>query len=288
MKWPSILFVLLFSFMVSCSSDDSPSPEEETKNYLPIAEDNQWIYDFNVQAQNNSQMGADTTSMGSITTIESISYRQWENVRHLFGFSDEVFTNKTGDETFIKNPDIELAFNEVIELPAIQIIDDNSNSGTELDTFDLEREFTAIPIPDTLQFSGSITPTIYITGNSVHTNTFANLSLNGTNYDDVYQNETTLNIKVDLTANLTYQNLPLTLTHTWIPEQEFGNLKLWFVNNTGLVRSEIESGIEEVDNTVDVPLFGEVDLADFGITPDAFLSVAQLESVAELTSYELN
>jgi len=284
MKYAAVF--ILSIFLISCSSDDVDI-QNATKNYLPIDVGHEWTYERVATINGESDSGTDVTTMTGTTTIDGISYTEWDNVNYLFGFSNSIFTNKEGDVTFFKIPDIDLGFGEAISLEPFAMIDDNSSAGTTLASIDLEQQFAAIPI-DTLGFAGTITPVIFLEASSVHATRFDNVTLNGTDeYEDVYKNESSFFVQVDLVADLTYEGFPLQLTHTWLPMQEYAVLETWFVHDIGLARSVVEIGISEVDSTVDIPIVGELDLEEFGIDFEDYIDVDDARLVSELIDYTL-
>lgn len=282
----NLLFALFCITLLACSSDDD-SMEEASQNYLPINQENSWTYDWTSsigQVQNN---GTDVTIMSGTANVDGVSFTNWMNVIRVFGFTDNMLVNKIGSLTSYRLPEIDLGFDQTLELDSFVIIDDNSSPGTTLADIEFMQTIDAIPV-DQDGITGTITPTVTLFATSTHNRTFPSITLNGGElFEDVYNSIINFEIEVDLLADLSIQGFPITLNHTLIPQQQYANIEGWYVNELGLARSEIVVERLEIDNTVDVPVIGEIDIADFGVDFEDLLDVNEGSSVAELIDFIL-
>jgi len=279
------VFSLVTFLLLACGSDDTP--DEPTRNYLPISQGNTWTYDWSSSIGQEQNSGTVTTEMNGTTNVDGQSFTSWMNVLPVFGFSDIMFVNKSGSQTSYRLPEVDLGFQENIVLDPFVVIDDNSTPGSILAETTFSQVLGAIPV-DQDGIVGTITPTVTISPTSVHISTSETLVLNGSDtFDDVYRNEIDLEIEVVLDAALSFQGLPVDLNHVLIPQQQYSVISGWYVNEIGLARSEITVNSLEVDNTVDVPILGEVDLVDFGIDFDDIVDINEGSSVAELVDFTL-
>ncbi len=297
-------FFLFVLFIWACDDDiavtprdddpTDPPPTAEEKNYLPTAIPNQWIYGYSQTYAGSQSTGTDTTTMDG--TIElgnpAKSFTKWYNLDHVFGIVSLMGVNKSSKYTnllpikFFGNSFVdELDFTK-----SIALIHDDSSVGNVLSNIELEQEFEAIPIPDSNQYqiSGTITPVVYLNSKSTHVNHFDNVTLNGSSdYEDVYQSQVDLTMKVDLKANITYNGSPFEFTFNLVPEQSYGNWKLWFAHDIGLVRSTYEFELSEVQTSLSIPGIGDFNLSDLGISIDDILLQTKISGVAELAAYNL-
>ena len=240
--------VFAISFLISCSSDDMGS-SQNNNDYFPLVIDNSWDYK---SVTSNGEESQNNDQTMTITNEEMVN-----DTLFFDATSDENNTNLTttgilSSGRLFKEAgkfQIKGQFSELVNgLPAgislpinasvIPIYDKNASSTAELfaETGSFLQDFNGLDL------------TVDFTLSSQNIGTANTMDVNGTTYDDILSSSVTLTMQI----NAAPSDLPVTITV--LDQQEVLTATHHFANEEGMIKSEITTSFdfEELPN-VDLP-----------------------------------
>ena len=284
------LILTLFSagLLLSCSSDDGGSVQQDERDYFPHSQNASWVYTYNVSAPGVPPTGQQTVNIGPDRVIENRTYKVLDNTDAVLGTMTEL--------PFIKNENNEVVIRPVYDFQGnTEFFDDLNFIQTEMIPSAFIGESTkeiigeAMAIPDE-NVSGTVTPHTFITMSTQHISKPGQLAVNGVNYNNILHNKIVFEIRVvldiDAEAVIGGQTVPIVREHEIISRQEYGTNDIWLAEDTGIIRSEYAYSFQDIQMNTQISLGGlTLDLLDIAPELSNFNSALNISGSANLDSY---
>ena len=228
MKNKLLLFGLSL-FILSCSSDDGSPATESVTDFLPLNDDNYWLYDVTSDAQQG--VGNDNLYIANDTIINNITYKKFKTQNLAYGFFSNALSNNgvrklddrlllTGTATF--NFSEQLPFS--IDATDLVIFKESATNNQVIGTLNgtIEEEYEGY----TIEFQYVLTTTAK-DNMDVYT-------VNGETYTNVKPMEIKLNLDAVLQYNFGGVPIPITI----MPQQDVVISTQYYAENIGVVHVE--------------------------------------------------
>lgn len=242
MKFKILTVLVLFSVLLSCSSDDGSDTTEngtETTTYFPLETGNFWTYD--VTGTNVSER--DSLYIANDTVINTKTYKKVKTLSLPFGFFSNSLRNngvrKEGSSLLLTGSagfnlgavfPIDLSLNDFI------IFKETAGANVQLSSISgaINQDFEGYPL------------VLDYTMKSVALETLPTYTApDGTTYTDVKSVKTTLNLKISTTV--TIPNIPFPLTITIMNPQNVVSSIQYYAKNIGMIHTNTTISYELQD-----------------------------------------
>ena len=250
----SLIIMMISAFVVSCSSDDSPpvvEPGISAGDYLPLANNNFWVY----EVQNDLQGSRDSIFISGDVQVNGNTYKKFASEDIPLGFYSGTINNngvrKDGDRLMMTGAAMISFFQDLplsIDLEDFIIMQENAAAGTTLST-----NSSVIPY----QFQ-EYTFNFNYTLSSISQGSLATYTVpGGETYTDVKKVQIKLNVLVNTLIDVGGFSVPVTI----MPAQDVVVSTRYYAKDIGVVHSESDIQYELSD------------FSSFGITlplPESF------------------
>lgn len=265
MKKIIILSVLAFLF-IGCSSDEGGEPNTLDTNYFPDNAGNTWVYDYSIKDKGVETQGETTTKIGASETVEGVDYKTLEGSSKVIGLMDKIHFRRDKQELIIR-PKIDVNYGDMQAaiLDEIKLIG-SSAAGSVMS--DVENTFKqgAVQIPENeYSVSGSFEPSLSMRAVSTFVNKYDEINVSNTVHKDVYKTQVDLHLAFEIVFSINYLGQTFPLTHSLIKEQKYGELEIWFANGKGIVKTEYNYSLKDIEINSNLTIFPgfSVDLNNF-------------------------
>lgn len=269
-------------FILSCNDeaydDTNEDPNNSTPNFLPSGSSDYWIYDVENSSEDVSEMNFTATDSIYVDSGDETSFMLGANNNGIAsGTMNILLTNGTISKTpttlvFDGNIDVpqnllDLGFTQDLSIENMTLLDLNASNNQEL--FVQEANFSESI--DIMETTVPVEVTTKISTKKV--NFYSSQTVNGINYDDVFEAEFVLNIGI----NGMFSVAGFTQTVAILEAQDVMNITYFYVNTIGLVRAETVQSIN-ISSQLTA-------LLDFLNMPLDFPTNISIEGVEELRDY---
>jgi len=269
-------------FILSCNDeaydDTNEDPNNSTPNFLPNGSSDYWIYDVENSSEDVSEMNFTATDSIYVDSGDETSFMLGANNNGIAsGTMNILLTNGTISKTtttlvFDGNIDVpqnllDLGFTQDLSIENMTLLDLNASNNQEL--FVQEANFSESI--DIMETTVPVEVTTKISTKKV--NFYSSQTVNGINYDDVFEAEFVLNIGI----NGIFSVAGFTQTVAILEAQDVMNITYFYVNTIGLVRAET---VQRINISSQLTA-----LLDFLNMPLDFPTNISIEGVEELRDY---
>lgn len=269
-------------FILSCNDeaydDTNEDPNNSTPNFLPNGSSDYWIYDVENSSEDVSEMNFTATDSIYVDSGDETSFMLGANNNGIAsGTMNILLTNGTISKTpttlvFDGNIDVpqnllDLGFTQDLSIENMTLLDLNASNNQDL--FVQEANFSESI--DIMETTVPVEVTTKISTKKV--NFYSSQTVNGINYDDVFEAEFALNIGI----NGTFSVAGFTQTVAILEAQDVMNITYFYVNTIGLVRAETVQNIN-ISSQLTA-------LLEFLNMPLDFPTNISIEGVEELSDY---
>ena len=271
-----------FVFILSCSDEayDSNNSNDTTSDFSPSDNNNYWIYGVVSSSEDVSEMNFTATDSIYISSVDENSFTLNANNNDVAnGSMNILLTNGTISKTpttlvFDGNIDVpqnllDLGFTQDLSIGNMTLLNLEASNNDEM--FVEESDFYGtIDIMDTdvpIEISSRIS--------TKKINFYTNVTINGTNYINVFEAEFALNISINGTFSVDgfVQTVPILET------QDVMKVTYYYANNIGLIRAETVQGI-----SLSSQLTGLLEILSI---PLEFPTNVSINGVEELSDYSI-
>lgn len=269
-------------FILSCNDeaydDTNEDPNNSTPNFLPNGSSDYWIYDVENSSEDVSEMNFTATDSIYVDSGDETSFMLGANNNGIAsGTMNILLTNGTISKTtttlvFDGNIDVpqnllDLGFTQDLSIENMTLLDLNASNNQEL--FVQEANFSESI--DIMETTVPVEVTTKISTKKV--NFYSSQTVNGINYDDVFEAEFVLNIGI----NGIFSVAGFTQTVAILEAQDVMNITYFYVNTIGLVRAET---VQRINISSQLTA-----LLDFLNMPLDFPTNISIEGIEELRDY---
>jgi hypothetical protein len=269
-------------FILSCNDeaydDTNEDPNNSTPNFLPNGSSDYWIYDVENSSEDVSEMNFTATDSIYVDSGDETSFMLGANNNGIAsGTMNILLTNGTISKTtttlvFDGNIDVpqnllDLGFTQDLSIENMTLLDLNASNNQEL--FVQEANFSESI--DIMETTVPVEVTTKISTKKI--NFYSSQTVNGINYDDVFEAEFVLNIGI----NGIFSVAGFTQTVAILEAQDVMNITYFYVNTIGLVRAET---VQRINISSQLTA-----LLDFLNMPLDFPTNISIEGVEELRDY---
>lgn len=279
--------VLLFS----CSSDDDGGGTVDNNDYFPVTANAMWHYDYE-QTNQVTNSGNTIVDINGSTVFDGETYQILDNTTYLVGTMNQVFFKKDLDREVSIRPMIEI-LGEYMDFGELELLQNSMQPNTVVDEASNSFVGETMPIPDDGSgITGTVTPTTEIFIRNRHINRTNNMLVNGVDYQAITQQKLEYDIKVTLqinaTAELAGQTINIDREHSFVEQQEFGALNIYFANEVGIIKTNYEYSFDDLNLNTEINLGGLViDILDIAPEVANFNNALHVVGSAELNEYSL-